>query len=335
MEGSFKAVKVTSILTGNSAHEWGTKKQIIMDRWLNIVNEKWSICSPDYSVLSKTEEEGYVCKRIEYTAPDGDTVPALLLLPHYEGEKLPGILALHPTDEKGKMDIAHRSGRKERSYGIELAKRGYAVLAPDTITAGDRVGKGERPFETKGFYERYPSRTAAGKMMADHLQGIEVLASMQETDQNRIGVIGHSLGGYNAYFLATVEKRIKAIVCSCGFSMMAGDPERHRWGKRDWFSHFPVISDWIDNGEIPFDFHEILSLCAPVPLFLWMCRNDPVFPHWKEALNGILEVQKVYDGLAEKDSFDWMIGSSGHEFPSAIREHSYQFLDRYLKFTTR
>ncbi|WP_338777330.1 dienelactone hydrolase family protein [Metabacillus sp. FJAT-52054] len=326
-------LKVAKILSTPSLEEWESKKRSIMSRWLQIINENSQLCKPLYEITDMAKEDVYVRKHLKYATADGEEVPALLLLPDAPAEKLPGILALHPTNANGKNDIAHPSGRKDRQYGIELVKKGYAVLAPDTITAGERIEKGDEAFQTKNFYSRYPERTAVGKMLADHRQGAEVLASLKEVDQDRIGVIGHSLGGYNAYFLATLDQRIKAAVCSCGFSMFAGDPELHRWGKRDWFSHFPVISEWMERSEVPFDFHEILSLCAPMPLFLWMGRNDPVFPHWKEGLKGIIEVQKVYDVLGQNDSFEWVIGSSGHEFPPAIREHSFQFLDRHLKFT--
>ena len=41
-----------------------------------------------------------------------------------------------------------------------------------------------------------------------------------EVDPERIGVIGHSLGGHNAMFLGVFDQRLKVIVSSCGWTPM-------------------------------------------------------------------------------------------------------------------
>ena len=40
-------------------------------------------------------------------------------------------------------------------------------------------------------------------------------------DPERIGVIGHSLGGHNSLFVATFDERLKAVVTSSGFNSFA------------------------------------------------------------------------------------------------------------------
>jgi predicted dienelactone hydrolase len=45
-----------------------------------------------------------------------------------------------------------------------------------------------------------------------------VLQSLPEVDPRRIGSIGHSLGGHNTLFVAAFDRRIKAMVTSCGFN---------------------------------------------------------------------------------------------------------------------
>ena len=50
---------------------------------------------------------------------------------------LPAMLALHPTGPLGKGIVAGLGERPNRAYALELAQRGYVVLAPDYPSFGD------------------------------------------------------------------------------------------------------------------------------------------------------------------------------------------------------
>lgn len=310
--------------------DWEHKKLSLNDVWKRTVKQLAFPIYPTYQILSEEKEKKHVRRKIIYQTGDGDQVTANLLVPLNASFPCPAVLALHPTERLGKDDISHPRGRKSRRYGMELADRGYVVLAPDSITAGDRVKEGAEPFQTKSFYEDHPEWTAAGKMISDHKQGIELLCSLKEVDKERLGAIGHSLGGYNSFFLSSMDSRIKAVVCSCGLSVFTGDPEKNRWGKREWFSHFPELTPLTDSGIIPFEFHEILALHAPRPLFVWMTMNDAIFPHWKQIAEGLSHLDELYKRLGVTDKFEGFIGNKGHDFPDNIRELSYQFLDKWL-----
>lgn len=311
--------------------DWEEKRSKIKQIWtsylgrLNIPSGKI-----DYEIIKTSEKQGYIEQLLRYQTTDGDVVPALLLLPQNDSHSAPSVLALHPTDEKGKNDIATEYGRENRQYALELVKRGFIVLAPDTITAGERLGKGERAFHTKSFYKKNTDRTAVGKMVSDHMHGISLLQQLSQNQSKRVGVIGHSLGGYNAYFLAGLDDRISCVVSSCGFATFKEDLENHRWGQRDWFSHIPRLSDDIDKGFVPFEFHEIASLVAPTPFFNWMSFNDSIFPHYEPAMEGMKQINDLYEWLGASDQFIHLCGSGGHDFPASIRRLAYEFLEKHL-----
>ncbi|MCD7032963.1 dienelactone hydrolase family protein [Metabacillus sp. GX 13764] len=309
---------------------WEKQRIAVSKAWSEMVKRIAEPAGTDYETVREEKEEGYIRKKIIYKTGDGDQVPANLLIPEKLERPCPAVLALHPTDAFGKDDISHPRGRKERQYGIELAKRGFAVLAPDAITAGDRVLADSLPFHTAAFYEKHQGWTAAGKMISDHKQAVSVLAGLQETDSGRIGVIGHSLGGYNAYFLSALDERIKACAISCGFSVFTGDPERNRWGEREWFSHFPELTQWVERGEVPFEYHEILALHAPRPLFVYMAMNDPIFPHWTRIAEGLKEVDGLYQVLEAHERLMILIGNGGHDFPASVRSAAIRFLGQWL-----
>jgi len=318
---------------------WEAKKQAIRKRWLTAIGELPERVPVRYAVLSETDEGDHVRRHIRYDTVHGDEVTAYLLVPKPVAAspdcpataKLPAVLALHPTVDSGKDDTATESGRENRRYGLELARRGHVVLVPDAITAGERVYPGAQPYQTAPFYERFPDWTAVAKMAVDHMQGVDLLCSLEFVDAGRIGAIGHSLGGYNAYFLAGLDDRIRAVVSSCGFCTFTGDPQPGRWGRRDWFSHIPSVTDDLERGFVPFEFHEIAALAAPVPFFNWSGQADSIFPHWRPIAEAMNDLYGLYKFLDADDRFVSLIGTCGHDFPEYIRRAAYDFLDRWLK----
>ncbi|MFC3770805.1 alpha/beta hydrolase family protein [Paenibacillus sp. GCM10012303] len=325
--------KLLDSITDKTA--WEAKRAALKERWLDLIGGVPASVPLRYDILSETAEERHDRLHLRYDTVDGDTVTAYLLVPKGAAEpgagKLPAMMALHPTANEGKGDVATSLGRDNRRYGAELADRGYVVLAPDTITAGERIYEGAPAYQTAPFYEQNPAWTAVGKMIADHRQGLDLLASLDYVDSGRIGAIGHSLGGYNAFFLAGADERIRAIVSSCGFATFTGDPNPNRWGRRDWFSHIPAITDYIERGEVPFEWHEIVALAAPVPFFNWSGQADTIFPHWEPIAAAMRDLHELYAWLGEPEKMLSLDGTSKHDFPGPIRAAAYDFLDRWLK----
>ncbi|SDM39084.1 Dienelactone hydrolase family protein [Psychrobacillus sp. OK028] len=333
----------------NNIEDWLEKKLKIQQRWLDCIGGLPPLVKPNMKINSWEIHTDHYLINISYSTVYEDRVPAHLLVPKvheeevlatesdvlqllYSSNREPfrAVIALHPTSDNGKEDISTTAGRKNRQYGLELVKRGYVVLAPDTITAGERILQSEQPFQTATFYKSHPEWSAVAKMMVDHQQGISLLETLSIVDNTKMGAIGHSLGGYNSFFLAGVDSRIKAVICSCGFSPFAQDPEVHRWGRREWFSHIPKISDYINQGNVPFEFTEIAALVAPIPLFMWMGQNDRIFPHWEPAAKGLAELNSLYEWMEKGEQFTSLIGNSGHDFPPEIRQIAYTFLDKWL-----
>jgi len=324
--------------------QWEEKREAIRSSWHRILGTPASLhaerpgnLSGSYEIVGETKERDHVRQDIRYQTYDGDTVPAFLLIPNQlpSDGKCPAVLALHPTTAEGRADVATPNGRENRMYGVELVSRGYVVLAPDSLTFGGRVYPEAEPFQTAPFYDRHPHWSMIGKMAADHMRALDLLCAMDVVDANRIGAIGHSLGGYNGWFLAAMDKRIRAVVSSCGFSMFTEDADPNRWGRRDWFSHAPVITDYLQNGLIPFEWHEIVALAAPVPMFMWSGIKDAIFPNWAAIAAGMADVDGLYRFLGAEERFQFAMGNAGHDFPPSMRETAYRFMDRWLKHTVR
>lgn len=321
----------------NTSEQWQQKRNKILEIWLDYVGPLPNRKPVSWETLSEVKLPGHIRRHIRYSTAYGDFVTAYLLLPtgkenadiHDDSEtKYPAILALHPTNSNGKVDSGTMEGRLNYRYGLELVLRNYVVLVPDAITTGERIFREAK--NTAPFYEQYPQWTAVGKMLIDHMYGVDLLCSLGLVNSNRIGTIGHSLGGYNAFFLAGLDPRIRAFVSSCGFSTFAGDSKPNRWGLRDWFSHIPRLTQDIEAGAVPFEFNEIAALAAPTPGFYWSGQQDRIFPHWQHISSGMEDVKKLYAFLESKDAFVYLMGSEDHDFPKYIRYLAYDFLDGWL-----
>ncbi|MFM2093662.1 MAG: Esterase TesA precursor, partial [Planctomycetota bacterium] len=142
--------------------------------------------------------------KIRYQTELNDTVSAYLFRPRTgELQPRPAVLCLHQTTDGGKQEPAGISGDPNLHYALELAKRGYVTLAPDYPTFGDHAYD----------FARAPD-FASGSMKAiwDNQCAVDVLQSLPEVDADRIGCIGHSLGGHNAIFTAVFDDRLKVVV---------------------------------------------------------------------------------------------------------------------------
>jgi len=138
-------------------------------------------------------------KLIHWNSLDGERLSgALLLPPNYDREKkLPLIVlvyggALESTDR----DVFGLLGLGG-PYNMQLfATRGFAVLAPD---APLRLG------------------TPMLDLAKTILPGVDKTVAMGVADANRIGVMGHSYGGYSVLGLIVQSDRFKAAMMSDGF----------------------------------------------------------------------------------------------------------------------
>jgi dienelactone hydrolase len=325
---------------------WESKRSSILERARLMLGEAPQVQYDDFKtdVLSETKREGFTQKKVQFPSGTGDMIKGYLLTPDNTSTSSPraAIMALHSTGP-GATQTVGLTPIEGRCYGMELAQRGYVVLAIDTIAAGERVYPGYDPYYTNEFYKTYPRWSAMDKMIYDHKKGLDYLCSLDFVDPDRLGCIGHSLGGYNSFFLQAFESRIKAAVSSCGLSPMGQSIMPYQFARDDWFIHFnPLCRNYIRAGMIPCDMHEVMALCAPRPLFNYSAKRDAVyFPKmgqtdsdfnewWHTVDQALTQVSRIYEILGTPDSFARIETDGGHDFPHDIREEAYSWLDKWL-----
>lgn len=311
-------------------HDWAHRRAHILRGMQAVMGPLPDLADdrpPEIELIGEEEQiDGVRMQRIVY---DGlhCRVPALLLIPPaglrpevtVRGRR-PAMLALHPTGAPGK-ELVLGTARANRGYGLELALRGYVVLAPDYPSFGDLAG---HDFATDAY--------ESGTMLAivNHMRGVDLLVSRHDVDPQRIGVIGHSLGGHNAMFLGAFDERLKVIVSSCGWC-----PFHDYYGGRlaGWAQdrYMPAIRQRfeLDPDRMPFDFYEVAAALAPRAFFSNSPLHDDNF-----SVEGVrkaeAEARKVYELLGAPQALRIEYPDCGHDFPPELRQAAYAFIDRAL-----
>ncbi len=263
----------------------------------------------------------FLRRKISFAAGTGERVPAYLLIPRDLTRRAPAMLCLHQTTPLGKAEPAGVGGSANLHYAQELAERGFVTLAPDYPNFGD--------YHVDAYAQGFASATRKG--IANHERAVDVLQSLPEVDPRRIGVIGHSLGGHNALFLAAFDPRVRAVVTSCGFNSFF----KYRGGELAGWSHagyMPRIARRYANDarQMPFDFGEVLAAIAPRPVFINAPLHDDNFE-----LSGVKDcvtaATPVFWLLHAPDGLALETPDCGHDFPPEVRQRAYDWLARALR----
>lgn len=280
---------------------------------------------PQVQVLEEVRTANGVRRKILFTAESlSNQVPAYLFLPDSGGAKRPAMLCLHQTTPEGKAEMAGLSGRTDRHFGLEVAQRGYVTLVPDYPNFGE--------YRRDSYEAGYASATMQG--IVNHRRALDLLASLPEVDAGRIGVLGHSLGGHNALFLAAFDDRVRAVVTSCGFNSFF----KYYGGDLAGWSHagyMPRIRDLYgcDPKRMPFDFTEVLAALAPRPVFVNAPLRDDNF-EVSGVQDCVLAATPVYRLLGAESALTAVYPEAGHDFPPETRRQAYAWLDRELGYET-
>jgi dienelactone hydrolase len=272
----------------------------------------------DVKVVEEKKLGAIVRRKVTYQTDADDRVSAWLFLPE-SSARSPAILCLQQTTNSGKDEPAGLAGDPNLHYALHLAERGYVVLAPDYPSFG------EHKYD---FAPEHGYVSGSMKAIWDNVRSVDYLVSLPEVDAERIGCLGHSLGGHNAMFTAVFEPRIKVIVSSCGFCRFHKDDVPSWTGPR----YMPRIASVFGNSadKVPFDFPEIIGSFAPRPFLASAAKKDNDFD-----VAGVQETMAMakpaYQAFGAADRLEAYYPEGPHGFPADAREVAYTFLDRHLK----
>ncbi len=234
--------------------------------------------SINFSTKNVVQKEGYRHALIQYESVDGDVIPAYLLLPDGDGP-FAAVLVHHQHHGQrhwGKSEVCGLVGDPWQTFGPALARRGMAVLAPDSICFEDRrtnqSGTELHEDDVAQHYNEMCYRLLRGepliqKVLQDSAQGISILQALPSIDNQRIGILGHSYGGNTVLFHAAVDERIQ-FACASG----AVCSYEHRIAQQTGIEMASAIPGFTSKFDIP----DLVACIAPRP-FLTVSATDDRF----------------------------------------------------------
>jgi dienelactone hydrolase len=271
----------------------------------------------------------YAAERFSFASEAGERVPGIFLKSVLANDRRPVIIFLHGTGAKKEDQLALMR---------TLADRGLAVAAIDARHHGERIKTGAN---LEQYFSAMLQTYKTGKghpylydTVWDVLRLIDYLQTRPDVDPRRIGVMGISRGGTEAYLAAASDSRIAAVVPIIGVQSFQWALDHDQWRPR--VGTFGPVTEAAARSEgiaqvdavfvrrfydrlVPgiytdLDAPSILQLIAPRPLLIINGDSDPRTP-----LPGVQEsvaaARRAYAaaGAEEKLGF-YLQPNAGHVF---------------------
>lgn len=280
--------------------EWKRRRAEIANRW-EVLLGKWPplITQPDVEILATTQRENFTQHQVRFQwTPNettlNETTIGYLLVPDGDGPH-PAVLTVYYEPE-----TAIGLGKPNRDFAVQLAKRGFVTLSIGTTEA--------TAAKTYSLY--HPSIDNATVQPLSMLayaaaNAWYVLASREEVDTDRIGIVGHSFGGKWAMFASCLFDKFACAVWSdpgivfdeSRSSVNYWEPWYLGYHPKPWRQRGLITADNPARGLYPElvsagrNLHELHALMAPRPFLVSGGSEDP--PQRWQALNRTIEVNRV------------------------------------------
>ncbi|MFD2203332.1 dienelactone hydrolase family protein [Shivajiella indica] len=280
-------------------------------------------------------------------------LPAVLGLHCHGGNKYLGLEKIAKTgnDVSDYVQQHQDTYYEGKAWANELAKRGYVVMVHDTFTFGSRrVMLEDVPEERRmGIFDFDMSKKenidAYNRWASDHEHimakslfsagiswpavylaedqvALDILASREDVDKERLGCAGLSGGGLRTVMLGGLDPRISCAI-SVGFMTTWVDLLLNKSHTHTWMIYIPLLPRELD-------FPEIFALRAPKPTLVLNDMEDNLFTleEMKKA-DGILS--GIFQKAGASDRYKCSFYPGPHKFDQAMQEEAFIWFDRWIK----
>jgi dienelactone hydrolase len=229
---------------------------------------------------------------VSFSSPRGGRVTAYLVTPARKG-RFPGIVFGHwGLGDKTEF-------LPEAKLYAEAGCVSLMIDYPWVRPAPWRVNQGS------GMDEPEKDLAVFAQAVVDLRRGLDVLASRDDVDREKIAYVGHSYGAQWGVILSAVEKRIKAVVLMAGVPsdsaifLEGNDPTYVAWRERtpkETMARYFAVTNTV--AAIRYVAH-----AKPTPLFFQFARKERVFR--------IPAMERYYAVASEPKRLKWY--DTGHE----------------------
>ncbi|MCS7463511.1 dienelactone hydrolase family protein [Paenibacillus doosanensis] len=282
-------------------------------------------------VMESVDCGDYIREKVEFRTYDDLTMLAYVLVPQAAAasgsERRPAVLAVHGHGYGSKEVVGLTPTGEDNTgnpnlykhFAVELARRGFVVIAPELLGFGERRMAEDAKAEPGGnsCFRLASSLMLMGQSLAgvrvyELLRTVDYAFTRPEIDPQRIGVMGMSGGGMVTALASALDVRFGATVVS-GYTNLFKTSIMDRNHCLD--NYVPGL---LQYGEMP----DWIGLIAPRPLFIESGSGDTVFPI-RGSREAVARLQRIYDSANNGEAFGYEIFEGKHEISGA---QSYQWL---------
>ncbi len=312
-----------------SAEDWRGRQSYVRETLIDMMGGLPERTPLNARVVGVLERGEYRVEKVIYESRPEFYVTANVYVPTGGDGPYPALLSPCGHSHNGKAYEGY-----QRAY-ISAAKQGYAVLAYDPISQGERlqmldddggsligVGTGEHCHQGNQGY--LIGLNLAQIRLWDGMRSLDYLEERDDVDAGRFGVMGNSGGGTLATYLCAVDPRIRVGSPNCYIttlmrrflSRVTADPEQN---------FVPQIARGIDHSDL-------LSVMAPRPVQIGAAIRD-FFPI-EGAREAHAELETVYAALGAPDAVEIVEVDEQHGFTLGLREGMIRWMNLHLREAT-
>jgi hypothetical protein len=303
--------------SSSAASVWEKRRATLRETWTKIIGPFPRRVPLNAKVLSTESLPDHTRLLVRYQTDPVFQDDAYVLVPKDDNPKHPGVVVLHQTSKTNMRDPVGLDGRDSMHIALVLVRRGYVCVAPRNFLWQFEGKNYEQA--TAEVLSHEPWKTGMAKMTWDAIRAIDLLLDQPGVDADRIGCIGHSLGGKEALYLPAFDERVKASVsCEGGVGISFSN-----WDA-PWY-----LGNQVKSPEFRHDHDELISLIEPRALLI--VGGESVDGAKSEPY--VEKNRPVWKMIGAEDRISLLRHNAGHDLPPAgeQRDRMYAWLDRYLK----
>jgi dienelactone hydrolase len=304
--------------------DWEKRRVEMRAAWLKFLGPMPAPRPPvKLEILRTDETEGFTRQLFRYEGEPGLFDEAYVLRPRKSvlkrQDKHPGLVALHQTARTSIDEVAGVSGSPMQHLGASLANRGFVVVCPRNFLWPTTTGFDVKS-TVRAHRERHPETLGMHKMLYDAMRAVDVLASLEDVDPQRLGTVGHSLGAKEVLYLLAFDERLRAGVASEGGLLLRSTNWRDPW----------YLGKGIDEDGFALNHHQLLALSAPRPMLILAGEKGSGAADGDRSWAVIEPAQEVYALYGEPVRLGQYNHGQGHSIPPAAYSRLEEWLVQYV-----
>ena len=262
----------------------------------------WPLCDfrgrrdvPEAEAVFVAEDDLGKIYRLNIAVLNGLSAYGLLFLPKGDGPH-PLMISQHGGGGTPELCSGFFGSGNYNDMTRRVLKKGFAVFAPQLVLWSNEFGPAFERVKIDNRLKQFGSSITALEIYK-LMRCLDYLSSREDIDENRIGMIGLSYGGFYTMFTAACDVRIKAALSSCFFN------NRLVYNWQDW--------TWFNSANTFLD-AEICSLICPRSLYIEVAKNDELFDV-KYTYDEYQKVRYVYDKIGYSGNLRFKAFEGVHE----------------------